>query len=172
MGQNLGTVIGLVAAYMIVFVILAFGEFIPEDIIDPLIVIDFLSRNDLELRIAVVSTVLYPSALGSTSLASYLGFGAQGATVLMFLAWGTAGLIAGLIARGIPNGVMASIFSVISGAVLNWLLVFFIAPGVNFTAILGTASLTILQILLESTIYPIIGATIGGVLGGAITRKR
>lgn len=172
MGQKLGIVIGLVTAYAIVFAILAFGTFIPEDVIDSVVVTDFLTRNDLELKIAITSTVLYPSALGSTSLGSYLGFGAQGASVLMFLAWGTAGLVAGLVARGIPDGVVSSISAVVVGAVLNWLLVFFISPGVDFTAIFGTASLIILQILLEATIFPIIGATIGGVLGGAITRKR
>jgi len=121
MGQISGTIAGLVVAFLITFLILMFGGHIHEDLIPPAIVEDFLSRPDLELKLAVVGTVMFPPYIGMQ-----LGFGAQGSTILMFLAWGTGGLVAGALAREIVPGIFAALFAVILGAFLMWLLIFFI----------------------------------------------
>ncbi|TFG10884.1 hypothetical protein EU538_00315 [Candidatus Thorarchaeota archaeon] len=166
MGQGIGTIVGLVTTFAVVFIILSFGIFIPEDVIDPSIVADFMNRPDLELKLAVVGTILYPPHLGVQ-----LSFGAQGGTVLMALAWGVGGLLAGLLSRDIVGGIFAAVFAVVIGAFLTWLLVFFIGTA-DISQILGAPSLLLLQFVLEGMLYPSIAAIIGGLLGGAITRKR
>ena len=171
MGQMIGTLVGLITAFAICFLVLTFGSLMPEALIPASVVGDFLSRPDLELRFAIVGTVLYPSALGGQSLAALLGMGAGNSTVLMFLAWGTGGLVAGLLARGLIQGILAAVFSAIFGAVLIWLLIFFVQTT-DVSALFGTASMLILQAAFEGCIYPCIAAVIGGILGGAITRQR
>ncbi|NWF96152.1 MAG: hypothetical protein HXY34_08410 [Candidatus Thorarchaeota archaeon] len=166
MGQILGTLTGLIVAFVMCFLLLTFGALMPSQLIDAATVLDFLSSTDLEIRLAVVGTVLYPPLLGTQ-----LGVGAQSSTVLMFLAWGTGGLIAGLMTRNVPPAVFAAVFSVIIGAFLTWLLVFFINT-LDFAAIFGGESLLLLQFVLEGCLYPVIAAGIGGALGGAITRER
>ena len=172
MGQNLGTLFGLITAFGITFLVMTFGIYMPEDLISSSIVTDFLSNTELELRLAVVGTILYPSALGGTSLGAILNFGAQGASVLMFLAWGTGGLIAGLLSKDFLPGILAAIFSAIIGALLTWLLFFMISPGFDITTIFGPTSLLMMQAALEGSIYPCIACAIGGILGGGITRDR
>ncbi len=166
MGQISGTLVGMVVAFLITFLILMFGGSIHEDLIPPEIVADFLSRPDLELKLAVVGTVMYPPYLGMQ-----LGFGAQGSTILMFLAWGTGGLIAGALSREIIPGVFAAIFAVIIGAFLMWLLIFFISTT-DFMAIFGGTSMLLLQFVLEGAIYPAIAAVVGSLLGSGVTRER
>jgi hypothetical protein len=166
LGQVLGTVVGLITAFAIVFIILTFGAVMPQDLISSQVVQDFLSRTDLELKFAVVGSVLYPPLLGSQ-----LGFGAQGSTVLMFLAWGTGGLVAGLVARNFIPAVFAALFSVVIGALLIWLLVFFVSPS-GLGDIFGVESLLVLQYVLEGSIYPAIASVVGALLGGGITRER
>ena len=85
MSQGIGTIVGLITAFVITFLILTFGGFIPTQVIDAYIVNDFLTSIDLELKLAIVGTVLYPSTFTVPNLGSILGLGAQGATVLMFL---------------------------------------------------------------------------------------
>ncbi|TFF66948.1 hypothetical protein EU520_01745 [Candidatus Thorarchaeota archaeon] len=166
LGQGIGTLVGLIATFAVVFVILSFGIYMPEDLIDPIIVADFVDRPDLELKLAVIGTILYPPHLGIQ-----LSFGAQGGTVLMALAWGIGGLLAGLLSRDIVGGVFAAVFAVVIGAFLTWLLVFFITTG-DVYQLLGGPSLILLQFVLEGMLYPSIAAIIGGLLGGGITRKR
>jgi hypothetical protein len=161
----------LITAFAIAFVILTFGGSMPEDLISSAIVDDFYLHVDLEARLAVVGTVLYPSALGSASLGQILSYGAQGSTVLMALAWGTAGLLAGLLARDFIQGILAAVFSVILGAFLTWLLFFFIQTG-DIAQLFGGLSMVILQATLEGSLYPAIAGVIGGLLGGGITRER
>lgn len=172
MGQGLGTIFGLVTAFAIAFVIMTFGIYMPEDLIASSVVQDFLSNGDLELRLAVVGTILYPSAFGGQSLGSVVGFGASGASVLMFLCWGTGGLIAGLMSKDFLPGILAAVFAAVIGALLTWLLFFMISPGFDITGIFGPASLILMQVALEGAIYPAIACTIGGILGGGITRDR
>ena len=170
MSQVIGTFIGLIVAFAITFVILTFAIVIPfniNDVIASSIVQDFIDVSDLELKLAVVGTVLYPNA----SLYAITRLGAEGASVLMFLAWGTGGLIAGLIARDFVQGIFAAVFSTILGAFLTWLLVFFINTS-NFYDIFGPLSMAILNHILVATIYPSIAAIVGGLLGGGITRER
>ena len=172
MGQLAGALAGLVAAFVITFLILTFGLLIPTDIIRNVVVEDFLSRADLEAKLAIVSTVLYPTSLTpEINLATYVSYGADGGTVLTYLAWGAGGLVAGLLTRDIAQGVLSGIFSVIIGAFLSWLLVFFLVTT-DYTTIIGGESMLILQVVLESSIYPCIAAVIGGILGGGITRER
>ncbi|MHA1924399.1 MAG: hypothetical protein ACXABV_13230 [Candidatus Thorarchaeota archaeon] len=171
MGQLLGTFIGLITAFAIAFVILTFGGVMPEDLISSTIVADFLSHTDLEMRLAVVGTVLYPATVGFTGLGAYLETGAQGGTVLMALAWGTGGLVAGLVARDILSGILAALFAVVAGAFLTWLLVFIIQIP-DFMALFGGESMLILEAVLYGSIYPAIAAVVGGILGGGITRER
>ncbi len=171
LGQLIGTLAGMITAFVICFIILTFGSLMPEALIPASVVADFLSWPDLELRFIIVGTVLYPSALGGQSLAALLGMGAGNSSVLMFLAWGTAGLVAGLLARGLLQGVLAAVFSAVSGAVLIWLLIFFVQTT-DVSALFGTASMLILQAAFEGCIYPCIAVVIGGILGGAITRQR
>lgn len=172
MGQLLGTFTGLITAFAIAFVILTFGGVMPEDLISSTIVTDFLSHTDLEMRLAVVGTVLYPAIVGyEGGLGVILSTGAQGGTVLMALAWGAGGLIAGLFARDILSGILAALFAVIAGAFLTWILVFVLQTD-DFLAIFGGASMVILEAVLYGSIYPAIAAVVGGVLGGGITRER
>ncbi|MFW9810299.1 MAG: hypothetical protein ACFFE6_13055 [Candidatus Thorarchaeota archaeon] len=174
MGQGLGTLIGLITAFAIVFIVLTFGIYMPNDLISGIVVDDFLSHNDLELRLAVVGTVLFPSPgfLGSPSLGTLVGYGAEGSSVLMFLAWGTGGLLAGLASKDFLPGVMAAIIGAVIGAFLTWLLFFMISPAFNIMAIFEPGSMYIMQAALEGTIYPAIAATVGGLLGGGISRDR
>ena len=172
MGQGLGTIFGLITAFGIVFIIMTFGPFMPEDLISSSIVTDYLAALDLEKKLAIVGTILYPAALGGESLGEVLQYGASGATVLMFLAWGTGGLVAGLLSKDFLPGVLSAVFAAILGAVLVWLLAFVISPGFNITAIFSNASLLIMQVTLEGAIYPSIACVIGGLLGGGITRDR
>jgi len=174
LGQGLGTLLGLVTAFAITFVVLMFGAFMPNDLIASTIVDDFLGYNDLELRLAVVGTILYPAPaiLGSTSLGTLFMYGAEGATVLMWLAWGTGGLVAGLMTKEILPGVLSAVFSAVIGAFLTWILFFIISPDFDAMAIFQQGSLLIMQASLEGTIYPAIACAIGGLLGGAITRDR
>ncbi len=171
MGQLIGTFTGLITAFAIAFVILTFGGVMPEDLISSTIVADFLSHTDLEMRIAVVGTVLYPATVGFTGLGAILMTGAQGATVLMALAWGTGGLIAGFFARDILSGILAALFAVVAGAFLTWLLVFVIQTA-DFMALFGGPSMIILEAALYGSIYPAIAAVVGGILGGGVTRER
>jgi len=171
MGQIAGTLAGIVTAFAIVFIILTFGLIIPNDVIRSSIVTDFLSRTDLELKLTIVGTVLYPSSLGGITLGTYVGYGADGATVLMALAWGTGGLVAGLVSREVAQGVLAAIFSVVLGAILVWLLVFFVVTT-DYSAIIGGESILILQVVLEGAFYPAIAVVIGGLLGSGISRER
>jgi hypothetical protein len=169
LGQILGTFIGLIVAFAITFVILTFAIVIPfniNDVVDAAIVQDFLEFSDLEMKLAVVGSVLYPSI----QLYNTVG-GADGATVLMFLAWGTGGLLAGLLSRDFIQGVFAAVFSTIIGAFLIWLLVFFISPF-STNSIIGPESMTLLNGVLVGTLYPAIAAVVGGLLGGGITRER
>lgn len=172
MGQGLGTLFGLVTAFAITFIVMTFGPYMPEDLIPSAIVNDFLNYTDLEYRLAVVATILYPSAFGLTSLGSLVGYGASGATVLMFLAWGTGGLIAGLASKDFIPGILAAVFAAIIGAFLSWILFFMISSGASITNILDPGSLLLMEAALEGAIYPAIAATIGGILGGGITRDR
>ncbi|TFG34696.1 hypothetical protein EU527_01865 [Candidatus Thorarchaeota archaeon] len=172
MGQGIGTIFGFITAFAITFLVMTFGIYMPEDLISSNIVTDFLSHTDLELRLAVVGTILYPSALGGASLGVLLNFGARGASVLMFLAWGTGGLIAGLLSKDFLPGILSAMFSAIIGAFLTWLLFFMISPGFDIVAIFGPASLLMMQASLEGAIYPCIACAIGGLLGGGITRNR
>ncbi|MFW9887323.1 MAG: hypothetical protein ACFFER_04030 [Candidatus Thorarchaeota archaeon] len=171
MGQLLGTFTGLITAFAIAFVVLTFGGVMPEDLISSTIVADFLSWTDLEMRLAVVGTVLYPPIVGLTGLGAHLETGAQGSTVLMALAWGTGGLVAGLFARDILSGILAALFAVVTGAFLTWLLVFAIQTT-DIMALFGGASMVILEAVLYGSIYPSIAAVVGGILGGSITRER
>jgi hypothetical protein len=166
LGQGLGTLVGLVVTFAVTFVILTFGLFIPPDVVDPRIINDFLAFTDLELKLAVMGTVLYPPDLGGV-----LTYGAQEVPVLMFLTWGLGGLIAGLLSKDILPGVLSAIFSAIIGAFLVWLLVFFIQVP-DFTLIAGTESMLLLQIVLTGTMYPVIATGFGGLLGGGISRER
>lgn len=175
MGQGLGTLLGLITAFAVTFIVLMFGSFMPSDLIAPTIVDDFLATNELELRLAVAGTILYPAPaiLGSTSLGSLVGYGAPGGTVLMWLAWGIGGLVAGLMTKEVFPGILSAVFSAIIGAFLTWLLFFLIDP--SFAGIVGIfqqGSLIIMQAALEGTVYPTIACAIGGLLGGAITRDR
>lgn len=171
MGQGLGILGGLITAFVITFLILTFGQLIPADLVHTSVVNDFLSRSDLELKLAVVSTVLFPGSLGSVNLYSYVGYGAQGGMVLTYLAWGVGGLVAGLLTRDIIQAVFASLLTVILAAFLTWLLVFFIASTDPF-ALVSDVSMLILEVVLNSAIFPAIAAVIGGLLGGGITRER
>jgi hypothetical protein len=175
LGQGLGTLLGLLTAFIITFIVLTFGTFIPNDLISGIVVTDFLISGDLELRLAVVGTVLYPAPgfLSTPSLGTLVGYGAEGWSVLMWLAWGTGGLIAGLASKDFLPGVMAAVIGAVIGAFLTWLLLFMISPaGVNFAAILEPGSMYIMQASLEGTIYPAIACAIGGALGGGISRER
>ncbi|MFW9846485.1 MAG: hypothetical protein ACFFD6_07045 [Candidatus Thorarchaeota archaeon] len=172
MGQVIGTFVGLITAFAIAFAILTFGGIMPEDLISASIVSDFLAWTDLEMRLAVVGTVLYPETLEFTGLGTILGTGGRGATVLMALAWGTGGLVAGLISKDILSGILAALFSVVTGAFLTWILVFVIQPDVDFVALFGAASMILLESVLYGSLYPAIAAVIGGILGGGITRER
>ena len=166
MGQAIGALFGLLTAFLLTFVILMFGSFIPADVVNPTIVADFLGYPDLELKLAVVGTVLYPPQLGIM-----LQYGAEHPTVLMAVAWGTGGLVAGLLARDFVQGIFAAIFAVIIGALLTWLIVFIVGTE-DLTAIFGTLSLLAMQYALEGALYPGIAAVIGGILGGGISRER
>jgi AcrR family transcriptional regulator len=172
LGQGLGTIFGLITAFAITFIVMTFGIYMPADLISPIVVQDFLSNSDLEIRLAVVGTVLYPSALGGSSLGSVIGYGASGASVLMFLAWGTGGLIAGLMSKDFLPAILAGMFAAIIGAFLTWLLIFAISPGFDIAAIIAPASLLLLEVALEGAIYPAIACIIGALLGGGITRDR
>ncbi|MFW9799313.1 MAG: hypothetical protein ACFFD9_02675 [Candidatus Thorarchaeota archaeon] len=171
MGQTLGTFVGLITAFAIAFVILTLGGIMPEDLISTTIVNDFLGYPDLEMRLAVVGTVLYPGPVGISGLGAILGTGAQGGTVLMALAWGTGGLVAGLLARDILSGILASLFAVVIGAFLTWILVFVIQTA-DFLALFGGPSMVLLEAILYGSLYPAIAAVVGGILGGGITRER
>lgn len=171
MGQITGIIAGLIAAFVMTFVILTIGQFIPAQIIDPSIVNDFLARTDLELKLTIVSTILFPTSLTSVNLGTYVGYGAQGGTVLTYLAWGTGGLVAGLLTRDIIQGILSAVFSVLLAAFLTWLLVFFIASS-DPLALISDVSMIILEVVLSSSIYPAIAAVIGGLLGSGITRER
>lgn len=172
MGQGLGTLFGLITAFAIVFLVMTFGPFMPEDLITSSVVTDYLAFDDLELKLAIVGTILYPSALGGTSLGSLVGFGASGASVLMFLAWGTGGLVAGMLSKDFLPGILSAVFAAILGAILTWLLFFMISPTPDILAIFSSSSLLLMQVALEGAIYPCIACTIGGILGGGITRDR
>jgi hypothetical protein len=177
LGQGLGTLLGLITAFALTFVVLIFGGIMPNDLIASVIVEDFLITGELEIRLAVAGTILYPAPafLGSTSLGSLVGYGASGATVLMWLAWGTGGLVAGLMTKEVFPGILSAIFSAIIGAFLTWILFFMISPSFASTgiaAIFQQGSLLIMQASLEGTIYPAIACAIGGILGRAITRDR
>jgi len=159
------------------FIILTFGVYMPNDLIAATVVDDFLVTGELEIRLAVTGTILYPAPafLGSTSLGSLVGYGASGATVLMWLAWGTGGLVAGLMTKDIFPGLLSAIFSAIIGAFLTWILFFMISAPFATTgiaAIFQPGSLLIMQASLEGVVYPAIACAIGGILGGAITRDR
>ena len=170
MSQVIGTFVGLIVAFAITFAILTFAIVFPfsiEDVIKSSIVHDFTDVSDLELKLAVVGTVLYPSP----DLYGITTIGANGASVLMFLAWGTGGLIAGLIARDFVQGIFAAVFATIVGAFLTWLLLFFIKTT-NFYDLVGPLSMAILNHILMGTLLPAIAAVVGGVLGGGITRER
>ena len=106
MGQGLGTLFGLITAFALTFIVLTFGFIMPNDLIASTIVDDFLGTTELEIRLAITGTILYPAPafLGSTSLGSLVPYGAPGATVLMWLAWGTGGLVAGLFTKEIFIG--------------------------------------------------------------------
>jgi len=171
LGQILGIISGIITAFVIVFIILTFGQFIPTDVINVAVVTDFLSRTDLELKLTIVGTVLYPTSLTSVNLGTYVGYGAQGSSVLMFLAWGTGGLIAGLVSRDFVQGILSAIFAVILGAFLTWLLVFFVRTT-DPLALLSGESMFLMQVVLEGAIYPAIAAFVGGLLGGGISRER
>lgn len=160
-------IVGLVVAYVMAFLVLTFGLFIPSQVIPPALVSEFLSVNDLELRVAIVGTVLYPYYLGS-----HLSFGATQTTVLTFVTWGTAGLVAGLLARGFLEGLFASLFAVIIGAFLTWLLIFLIQPYADLFALFGTESMIIMQLALQGSIWPGVASIVGGLLGGGISRDR
>ncbi|TXT57669.1 MAG: conserved membrane protein of unknown function [Candidatus Thorarchaeota archaeon] len=170
MGQLTGTLLGLITAFIISFIVLTFGAFMPAELISTQIVDDFLRFSDLELKLAITGTVLFPSAIGAT-LGDILGLGARSWTVLMFLSWGIGGLAAGLLSRDIIQGVFAAVFAAAIGALLTWILIFVIQTS-DFGQILGTSSLIIMQSALEGIIYPCIVGGIGGLLGGAITRER
>lgn len=174
MGQGIGTLVGLITAFAITFIVLTLGVYMPNDLIASTIVDDFLVFNDLELRLAVVGTILYPAPafLGSTTLGNLVMYGAPGATALMWLAWGTGGLVAGLLTKEVFPGILSAIFSAVIGAFITWLLFFIISPDFNLMAIFQQGSLLIMQASLEGTIYPAIACAIGGLLGGAITRSR
>jgi hypothetical protein len=172
LGQGLGTLFGLITAFGITFLVMTFGIYMPEDLISSSVVTDFLANADLELRLAVVGTILYPSAFGGASLGSVVGYGAGGASVLMFLAWGTGGLIAGLLSKDFLPGILSAVFAAILGALLTWLLFFMISPSFDIANIFGTGSLLLMQVALEGAIYPCIACAIGGILGGGITRDR
>jgi hypothetical protein len=177
LGQGLGTLLGMITAFAVTFVVLMFGSFMPNDLIASTIVDDFLITNELEIRLAVTGTILYPAPalLGSTSLGSLVGYGASGGTVLMWLAWGIGGLVAGLMTREVFPGILSAVFSAIVGAFLTWLLFFMISPSFASTGIMAIfqqGSLIIMQAALEGTVYPAIACAIGGLLGGAITRDR
>jgi len=143
----------------------------PEDLISSTIVTDFLSHTDLEMRLAVAGTVLYPPLFGMEGIGAILTTGAQGGTVLMALAWGTGGLVAGLFARDILSGILAALFAVVTGAFLTWILVFVLQTS-DFMALFGYASMVILEAVLYGSIYPSIAAVVGGILGAGITRER
>lgn len=177
MGQGLGTLAGLVTAFAMTFIILTFGSIMPNDLIAGTIVDDFLMTGELEVRLAVTGTILFPAPafISSTTLGSLVGYGAAGASVLMWLAWGTGGLVAGLLTKEIVPGILSAIFSAILGAFLTWILFFMISPSFASTgiaAIFQQGSLLIMQTALEGTVYPAIACTIGGILGSAITRDR
>lgn len=172
MGQGLGTIFGLITAFAITFIVMTFGIYMPADLISPTVVQDFLSNSDLEIRLAVVGTILYPSALGGSSLGSVIGYGADSASVLMFLAWGTGGLVAGLMSKDFLPAILAAVFAAIIGAFLTWLLIFVISPGFDIAAIFAPGSLLLMEVALEGAIYPAIACVIGGLLGGGITRDR
>ncbi|MEM2141908.1 MAG: hypothetical protein QXS20_06240 [Candidatus Thorarchaeota archaeon] len=166
MRQLLGSLIGLVTSFVIVFTILALGLTMPEVLIGQYVVQDFLTRTDLELKLAIVGTVLYPPVVGTQ-----LSLGSQHVSVLMFLAWGTGGLVGGLISRDIIRALFAAVSSVMTGALLTWLLLFLVTTT-DVGALLGSASMLLLQYLLEGCVYPAASAIIGGLLGGAISRQR
>ncbi|MDH4212901.1 MAG: hypothetical protein OEV85_03175 [Candidatus Thorarchaeota archaeon] len=172
MGQGLGTIFGLITAFAITFVVMTFGNYMPADLISPTVVQEFLNYSDLEFRLAVVGTILYPSALAGPGLGGVLGYGAIGASVLMFLAWGTGGLIAGLMSKDFLPAILAAVFAAIIGAFLTWLLVLVISPGFDIAAIFAPGSLILMEVALEGAIYPAIACVIGGILGGGITRDR
>jgi hypothetical protein len=174
LGQGLGTLVGLITAFAITFVVLTFGTFVPNDLISGIVVTDFLNNSDLELRLAVVGTVLFPSPgfLGSPSLGTLVGYGAEYASGLMWIAWGTGGLLAGLLSKDFLPGIMAAIIGAVIGAFLTWLLFFMISPSFNIMAIFEPGSMYIMQAALEGTIYPAIACAIGGLLGGGISRDR
>ncbi|TFG99146.1 hypothetical protein E4H12_03760 [Candidatus Thorarchaeota archaeon] len=172
MGQGLGTLFGLITAFAIVFLVMTFGLFMPEDLISSSVVTDYVGFDDLELKLAIVGTILYPSALGGASLGSLVGYGATGASVLMFLAWGTGGLIAGMMSKDFLPGILSGVFAAILGAILTWLLFFMLQPTPDILAIFSPSSLIFMQVALEGAIYPCIACTIGGILGGGITRDR
>lgn len=174
MGQGLGTLLGLITAFVIAFIVLTFGDLMPNDLVPGIVVADFLNHSDLELRLAVVGTVLYPSPgfLGSPSLGTLVGYGAQGWSVLMYLSWGVGGFVAGLAAKDFLPGVMAGLIGAVIGAFLTWLLFFMISPAFDIMAILEPGSMYLMQAALEGTIYPAIACAIGGLLGGGISRDR
>ncbi|MGY5857915.1 MAG: hypothetical protein RTU63_00995 [Candidatus Thorarchaeota archaeon] len=172
MGQGLGTLFGLITAFAIVFLVMTFGPFMPEDLITSSVVTDYTAVDDLELKLAIVGTILYPGAFGGSSLGSLVGFGAAGASVLMFLAWGTGGLIAGILSKDFLPGILSGVFAAIIGAILTWLLFFMISATPDIMLIFSPSSLLLMQVALEGAIYPCIACTIGGILGGGITRDR
>jgi len=166
LGQGIGTLVGLIVTFSVTFAILTFGLFIPPDVVAPGLIVAFLTFTDLEIKLVVMGTVLYPPDLGVG-----LAYGAQDVPVLTFLTWGLGGLIAGLLSKDILPGVLSALFSAIIGAFLVWLLVFFVKVP-DFTQIAGTESMLLLQRVLIGTLYPAIATAVGGLLGGGISRQR
>ncbi len=166
MGQAIGALFGLLTTFLLTFVILMFGAFIPADVVSTTIVSNFLGYNDLEIKLAIVGSLLYPPYLGDI-----LPYAVSQSTVLMAVAWGTGGLVAGLLSRDIVQGIFAALFAVIIGALLTWLIVFIVGTE-DLTAIFSSLSLRLMQDTLMGALYPGIAAVIGGILGGGITRER
>lgn len=152
--SKIGPLIGLVIAFVLVWVLMAYAP-LPASYLDPSIISHFNSAPDLERKLLVIiDEVLYPPS---------------GISTVAMLSWGAGGLVTGLITQGPGRGLMAAIMSVILGVVLVWL--FYVALFGSIGSIFSSASLIQLDNYFMHSIWGAVSSGFGGLLGGAINRE-
>lgn len=169
MGVGLGSLASVGTAILIVWLLLLYGN-IPPELMNPQAVT--LIRNIPALEMQFLFILGGDPINWSNPLLHGILLNFQEFFLLNILVWGGAGLVGGLVSRGIFQGAGAGLSAGILAVIISWILYWVIFFGLDVNALINTSSLVLLRTWLIEGLKGGGAGLVGGLIGGAITRKR
>ena len=169
MGAGLGSLVSVGTAILIVWILLLYGN-IPPELMNAQ-AIDLI-RNIPVLEMQFLFFLGGDPINQSNPLLHGILLNFDQFFLLNLLVWGGAGLVGGLVSRGIFRGAGAGLSAGILAVIISWILYWVIFFGLDINALINPASMILLRTWLIEGLKGGGAGLVGGLIGGAITRRR